>query len=274
MAPDSIYITMLRDPVAMFESIFTYAHYDYVYGIDGFDPLKTLKVFLKNPSYYYQQEKSQEYIGHGKNPMLYDFGLENIDKDNTTRIADLISLISHKFDLVMMADYFHESMILLKDMMCWKMSDIAFFPLNSRTNVTVPSSITKSMRQKIRKWNQGDVQLYDYFNKTFWQRVEAYGVKRMKREVKLLKDYNEYLFKKCIYTISDNDTNVWHPHNVFVNTFKVKEEMKDNFLCSSMAKSELLYTAKLRTELMAKHDLITVTPGPPPPDAPIMLIKQ
>ncbi|XP_072017511.1 galactosylceramide sulfotransferase-like [Amphiura filiformis] len=263
MAPDSLYVTILRDPVNMFESIFTYTHYEYIYHIKGNNTITRLNKFLKHPSYFYNTDDAKGYIGHGKNPMLYDFGLENDEKLNGSRIDELIKQLSYKYDLVMISDYFHESLILLKELMCWSLEDIVFFPLNSRTNVTVPSSITSSMRKKIRQWNKGDVKLYDYFNKTFWRKVEEFGRNRMEREVELLKQRNEYLYKLCIEKISDDDENVWHPHDIFVNTFKVKDEMKDDFVCAAIAKSELLYTAHLRTLIMQKYDLIEVTPGLP-----------
>ena len=56
--------------------------------------------------------------------MLWDSGLEASYMDNLTAVQNKIFELDETFDLVMMADRFDESMILLKDLLCWDYEDI------------------------------------------------------------------------------------------------------------------------------------------------------
>ena len=251
MPSDSRFVTILRDPVTMFESIFTYFAYDKIYRIKANSPIKRLNKFLKDPMFWYNMKRAKPYQGHGRNPMLYDLGLDTKFNDNQTYIDDMIIRIDKRFDLVMMAEYFYESLILLKELMCWTLDDIVFLPLNARTKSTVPSNFPTDSAKRIRKWNDGDVKLYNYFNCTFWQKVHNFGVERMKREVQLLKERNTYYHEICIQEVLHNAKDIYHPPHIKIDSFKIKPEMEGDPQCRSMAMSELDFTETLRTKALA-----------------------
>ena len=254
MPSDSVYITILRDPVTMYESLFTYSNFAIGYGINGKDGLDNLGQFIDNAQVHYDQIESVISVkGHVKNPMLYDFGLPIDVIDDEESIDELIELIDKQFDLVMMTEYIHESLVLLKEHLCWTLEDIVFFHLNSRTKSPKASNINQDLATKIRTWNSGDVKLYNHFNKTFWRKVESYGFKQMERHVKILKNYNKFLYDQCVDDVI-NDPNVWHPKNVKINTLKVKESMVNNTMCVAMTRPELIYTEHLRRQHLDKFD--------------------
>ena len=60
----------------------------------------------------------------GQNQMLWDFGLELNLLTNETAIRDKILEIESSFDLVMIAERFDESIILLRDELCWSYRDV------------------------------------------------------------------------------------------------------------------------------------------------------
>lgn len=247
MPDNTVYVSILRDPVAMYESMFTYTKYNSIYHLTGANPLKQ---FLERPRKYYDMHGGKD---HAKNPMLFDFGLDNHLKDDQTRIDDLIQRLDKRFDLVMITEYFHESLILFKELMCWSIDDIVFFTLNARSKDSVLSDITPSMTDRIKQWNLGDVKLYNHFNKTFWQKVRDFGEERMRNEVKLLKERNEVLYKKCIGSVSDDDNKVWHPPGIKVESLQVKYSAKDDEQCVSMARTELPYTRILLQKMKSKY---------------------
>ena len=43
--------------------------------------------------------------------------------------------------------------------------------------------VKPELAAKIKAWNQADVKLYDHFNKTFWKRVEAFGIDKLNTEL-------------------------------------------------------------------------------------------
>ena len=66
--------------------------------------------------------------------MLYDFGLPYKDMDDRIRVMNKIKTIDETFHLILPADkeYFDDSIILLKDALCWDNQDMINFQLNSK----------------------------------------------------------------------------------------------------------------------------------------------
>jgi hypothetical protein len=60
----------------------------------------------------------------GQNQMLWDFGLDHSQLTNETAIREKILEIDSNFDLVMVAEKFDESIILLRDELCWSYKDV------------------------------------------------------------------------------------------------------------------------------------------------------
>ena len=75
---------------------------------------------------------------------------------------------------VLITDYFDESMILLKEELCWTTEDITFIKSNSR-KLDKKSSTTDWMSDEYQKklidWNKADWMLYQHFNTTFVNKV-------------------------------------------------------------------------------------------------------
>ena len=61
--------------------------------------------------------------------------------DDCEAVRSQIYSIDSEFDLVMIAEYFDESLILLKNLMCWTTEDIAFVR-RFKTDVTSLKKVT------------------------------------------------------------------------------------------------------------------------------------
>lgn len=175
----SRYITILRDPVMQFESVFNFFHL--WYHFDGLQKARfKLEAFLNNSTLYFDQVKAKvgRYITLNliKNPTLFDLGLDTDFYENLTAVRDYIRFVAQEFDIVMLMEYFDESLVLLKRRFCWKFEDILYFKLNERGEQFVRNKdLSKKVREQIKKWNAGDVLLYDYFNKTLWRMIGDEG---------------------------------------------------------------------------------------------------
>ncbi|KAM8829040.1 galactosylceramide sulfotransferase isoform 2-T2 [Spinachia spinachia] len=191
---DAVYITILRNPVDLFESAFHYYHrvIPLTWSIDGEDKLAG---FLNNPQSFYRANAFNSF--YLKNLLFFDFGLDNNLQGNDRRVARDINILSKRFDLVLFAEYFEESLVLLKDTLCWTTEDILYFKLNVRRSSSV-SHLTPELRTKAIQWNEADWKLYQHFNATFWARVEAYGRERIKQEVNELRRRNSEMMEVCI----------------------------------------------------------------------------
>jgi len=126
-------------------------------------------------------------------------------------IKPIIKDIEPNFDLIMITEYLHESLILLRYDLCLTLGkgsevivvnyqflsdDVAFLSKNIAR--TKPRRLQDWVERKIIAWQRFDVTLYQHFNETFWKRVEHFGIERMDREVKLLRDHIKKLHHRCV----------------------------------------------------------------------------
>ncbi|XP_078687125.1 galactose-3-O-sulfotransferase 3-like [Branchiostoma floridae x Branchiostoma belcheri] len=122
------------------------------------------------------------------------FGLSKI-KDPLT----FVRTIDEDFDLVMLTEYFDESLVLLKRLMCWTLQDIA--PKSSYSSNWIVSPNESFV----------DYALYDHFNKSFWRRISSSGNDYW-GEVEYFKNLNKMIAEHCQSQCS------FHKPPLFVNS--------------------------------------------------------
>ena len=65
---------------------------------------------------------------------------------------------------VLITEYFEESIVLLKHLMCWQYEDLAFFKLNSREESRKSSlSLSPGAKERLRNSMKSDYTLYNHF---------------------------------------------------------------------------------------------------------------
>nr|XP_057922789.1 galactose-3-O-sulfotransferase 3 [Doryrhamphus excisus] len=192
MPNNTVYVTILREPASMFESLFSYySQYCQSFKVAN----ESLDVFLAQPWRYYRpQDKHSMYA---RNTLTFDLGG---DKDRAaTDVAYarfLVGEVERVFSLVMIAEHFDESLVLLRHLLSWDLDDVAYVKLNMRT----PGSkhqLTPGLSAKIRAWNWLDARLYDHFNASLWRQLAALGPACVEQEVRLLRDAQERLLRRC-----------------------------------------------------------------------------
>jgi len=134
LGPGATYLTMLRDPVDLLESLWNYASLGAYYKM-------SLESFAKAPKTGLLSQRA--YKNLGRNQMLWDMGLTTAQMDNVTAVQQKIKEIEEKFSLVLIAERFQESMILMKDLLCWEYRDVVNLKLNARDENTNLSSAKK-----------------------------------------------------------------------------------------------------------------------------------
>ncbi|XP_006816248.1 galactosylceramide sulfotransferase-like [Saccoglossus kowalevskii] len=172
--PHAKYITILRHPVSAYESIFGFFKIAEYVNIDHNATQDAFKIFLSNSDKYLKRVKDPYHKTLLRNRQIFDIGLDFEDYDNATRVGYVIKQASKELDLVMITEYFDESLILLKKLLCWKYEDIFYIHQNKR-NDRLRVEIEDWERQRILELNAADFKLYQHFNYTFWRKVKAYG---------------------------------------------------------------------------------------------------
>lgn len=195
MPKDSFYFSILRHPVAMMESIFIYYK-----SIPAFHKAHNLDDFLDNSWRNYNATVGGNHYAH--NILAFDFGFDNNiaadAEDLEERASIAIAAIERDFHLILISEYFDESMILLKHALCWSLEDVVSFKLNSRSEQT-RRSLLPDTAEKIKKWNTLDWRIYLHFNTTFWHKVNSLvGQEQMKSEVHQLRELQGKLANTCL----------------------------------------------------------------------------
>ncbi|XP_023678738.1 galactosylceramide sulfotransferase-like [Paramormyrops kingsleyae] len=259
LPPDATFITILRDPADVFESAFHY--FNSLVPLTWVIPAKEkLAEFLKDPWRYYSPNGYNSF--YLKNLLLFDLGYDNNLEPDDPRVEQAIQAVDKRFQLVMVAEYFDESLILLKDTLCWELEDLLFLRLNMRRDSSI-SKMTEHQRMQARDWNAADWRLYRYFNATFWAKVEVYGRERMAREVAELRRRNAEMATTCVEggraveadSIRDATLQPWQPlGDRSIMGYNLRKDIDDvrHAECRRMLTPELQYMYELGVNLWAK----------------------
>ncbi|XP_046900864.1 galactosylceramide sulfotransferase isoform X1 [Hypomesus transpacificus] len=253
---DSAYITILRDPARLFESSFHYygSMIPLTWWIPGPDKLAE---FLSSPRTYYKPDGYNSF--YLKNVLFFDFGFDNNLEADDPNVDTAVRALAERFDLVLIAEHFEESLVLLRDALCWTTDDLLFFSLNARRAASV-SRLSPEQRARARDWNGADWRLYRHFNATLWAKVEAYGRARMERDVMELRRRNAEMRGICLVgggaveagMIQDLDMLPWQPvGETSILGYNLRNDIdpQHRTLCRKMLTPEIQYLSSLGVNL-------------------------
>ncbi|XP_034384376.1 galactose-3-O-sulfotransferase 2 [Cyclopterus lumpus] len=264
MPEDTFYFSILRHPVAMMESIFIYYK-----SIQAFHKTHSLDNFLDNSSRNYNSSLTNNHYAH--NILAFDFGFDNnvaagaVDLEERASMA--IAAIKRDFHLILISEYFDESMILLKHALCWSLEDVVSFKLNRRSEQT-RHPLLPNTAEKIKRWNALDWRIYLYFNTTFWHKIDSLvGQEQMKKEVYHLRELQAKLANSCLKDgravdpskIKDAGLKPFQYGAAVIEGYNLNPHIdrQTKIKCQRLITPELQYTERLYTqqflELASKH---------------------
>lgn len=244
MAKGAKYITILRNPVTQFESSF------YYFEINKMLPdlrvsKNPLSEFLNNPTHFYKQlvSRGNEITGLMHNGMLYDLGFETRWFKNSTDISMDIKNIQQQFDLVLIAEYFDESLVLLMRTFCWSLDDIMYIKQNARSSSRKVQKSPDNVK-RILTWNDRDYKLYQVFNQTFWTKIKNEGTSFW-TDLEEFKYKNKKILNRC--DLTNYKENVLST-SVQVNRFKIGDKVKEKDIdfCKKFILTEVQYLQYFR----------------------------
>lgn len=232
MYANAAYVTIIRHPSTQFDSMYAYYAFGGTFKVN-------LSGFADNPLSYYPRQGSTP-AHSALNPTLYDLGTAKSEFSNENAIQHKIASLEEEFDLVLVAEYLLESLVLLKDLMCWDFSDVTYFSANARIKSKVNEMSDRTFTQ-LYKWNHGDALLYEHFNRTLWMKVNAYGREKMARDVRILEKMNEALAEKCL-----SGTQAERSVSTSVSRYVLKDSMKDDVQCIRMIRPAIQYLETMK----------------------------
>ena len=232
MPPDTKFFTILRHPISRFESAFLFEDIPALLGISSssnpfYQILHRLDRYKSNVNTMYTL----------RNGMSFDLGLEPEDFENTQVIRNFISSVERDFDLVLLLEYFDESLVLLKHHFCWSLEDVLYLRHNARVRSFKKHHIPKQFRDRFLQWNKADVFLYQHFNRTFWKKVDSQG-ENFWHEVHLLRKRSLEMKEECLVPGEHRDKKSQTVSKLVLNPNIGKRNQE---LCEDLIKDEKSY---------------------------------
>lgn len=146
----------------------------------------------------------------GMNQMAFDLGLEEQTFFNRSAVKDFVRGLDKTFDIVMIAERMLESLVLLRDLLCWNVDDVVVFKHNARSDIhRVPLGHDQAI--KLKKLNAADVYLYKYFSRRLDERITAYGRDKMAFETLRLAIRTQELYECCVQKVSGKPGGLGRP---------------------------------------------------------------
>ncbi|XP_072035613.1 galactosylceramide sulfotransferase-like [Amphiura filiformis] len=185
--PNAVYIGSLREPVSHFESLFYQVkvakELEIPAGVK--DPIKAFfKIFTNYDVDNFRPNYQLHYL---------DISDREIKKGNFARVFKKLDSDIHLFIIM---EYYLESLVLLKNLLCWDLDDVVYVPQHVRINSS--KQISKYTRSKIEQYNSADMKLYNYYNRTLWSRIEATDQDVFWRDVRELRKRVAAMQETCV----------------------------------------------------------------------------
>ena len=83
----------------------------------------------------------EPFVSTGKNQQLWDLGIDHREMEDAGTVQTKISRFDSEFDLVLIAEYFDESLVLLAQILCWDLREVRSVcrvcPTTSRFDLSV-----------------------------------------------------------------------------------------------------------------------------------------
>ena len=205
MPPSTKIISILRHPATQLKSSFNY----FGVAIQLANVSLTFSDFIDNPAFYINIRPSLKLLMW--NGMSVDLGLMNnkyipwlvtksdIDSSSMLRgyVYAFLESVEKSIDLMLISEYFEESIVLLKIFLNWDLEDVTFFSLNKAIDTSSLDQFTDAEINKVIEWNFIDYLLYRRMLNTFLQKMYSPGID-LSSEVIELKSINAKYTKYCV----------------------------------------------------------------------------
>ena len=171
--------------------------------------------------------------------------------DDEILVRRKIQEVEESFDLVMIAEHFSESLVLLKTVLCWDIDEVTNFKLNGRKDKN-KSSLSNKTRNLLEEFLRADYLLYNHFYKIFQSKIEKFGADKLRTEVSNLEQANRQISTACSIKAVDNEKLKGDEKWWGQNLIGYEAENSTNEVCSLMTMPELVFIDRIRKHQIEK----------------------
>jgi len=252
MPDDSLWVSSVREPLSLYRSSIKYFR-PIVPAFKRIANNESIEKWYDNAEKYVKTSPKSVYSFFTRSHMLYDFGFDNKRQADKEYVKKAVTEIDNIFDLILVSDYFDESMVLLSDLLCWPIEEFACLTLNARKHAPHDPIDEKRIREKVRRWNEADATIFDHFNATLWRKIKEFGTEKMSIQLEKLNNERDRVAGECLEAsqpveISDmknSKNNYYQPPGVSMTGYQLSEYGKSNELCQNFVKPENSFSKDL-----------------------------
>ncbi|KAK3601833.1 hypothetical protein CHS0354_041753 [Potamilus streckersoni] len=239
---DTAIIGTVREPFSLFKSMLRYMQPSYVMNINGDQKVSQ---FLRNTFLYEPQNLAHSMTN---NRMAFEYGCPSdiIIRRDISAFKDYLRVLDKDFAVVLLAEKFDESLVLMKRHLHWTLKDILYAKLNvlksnqdTQDKDTFPLTVDPDDEPWYRNHSILDYYLYDFFKNRLERQIDAAGPD-FAEETEQFKTVRKEVEHFCHSTVKDSDS-------IRIKQSPWNEEFDVTiFDCELMHKYEITFTTMIR----------------------------
>merc|ERR1711990_236781 len=238
--PGAKLITIVRSIPSLYESSFGY----FLNEVREYKAAKTIDSFYSDPKKWYNPSRRNALSQFAHNHLAFDLGYST-EVTEDAEIERIANAIVSAYHLILISDYFFESMILLKQTFCWDWIDVLYFVTTQRAD---HKELSEDLTTKIIEWNNIDQKIFEKANSTFWLKYnEIPNLQLLEDEFRIeIEKVKEFcLLDEGRECHGSNDPKCSKSIGVKLKGLALRPEAEKSQLCQNMILPELEYTKRL-----------------------------
>ena len=166
---DTVYLAIVREPLDLFiSSVNYYTQRRYLLDYLARTPGNKVQNLIQHADRY-----DKSLLSYTRNSLARDLGFTNLAQNDTKSIVQKLNELGDALKLVLLVEYFDESLILMKRYLNWKLQDILYLSNNVyKKDGFSLKDLTPDDLDKFKDRNYLDFYVYNYFHKKFWEQFE------------------------------------------------------------------------------------------------------
>lgn len=238
---DTVMVGTIREPFSHFRSVLNYFNPRSILFIQSaIDPNDPVGTFLKDPTKYETKNVRSSFTN---NRLSFEYGVhpDIIQGRNVAAFDEYLrEVLDKQFKVVLLAEKYDESLVLMKRKLNWSLKDIMFAMKNVR-------SVAKKDRYELqdkhkalhRNYSVFDYMLYDFFLEKLNKQIEQEGTDFMD-EVNNFKEVRELVEKFC-HVVSRHIRSLKIDKGEWTDGFEISRDD-----CNLMHVGEIPFTQMIR----------------------------
>ncbi|XP_037094319.1 galactosylceramide sulfotransferase-like isoform X2 [Pollicipes pollicipes] len=240
MQDHAAWVTILRDPVAQFESAFDYYHFAIPQHWN-----MTLRQFIALPL---ERKQALARIGHGRfggSQMAFDLGYDPAIVSEPRLVQAMLDDLDKAFDLVMIAEMMDESLVLLRQLMCWSTDDVIYLTKNARFDA-LRTPMSRADRAALEEFLELDMILYRHFRQRLAQQIAAVPIATFLARTEALVARCLHYKQRCVASEAKGSELQGQQHEITDRVKGYRLIDSSDWMCSRLGMAEIGYTDLLR----------------------------